>query len=222
MSEQNQASVNGAQPTPAAPAPTPEQQEEMRKKAISNQSLANTQAKINLTFQVLVPLLNAVNKEDLQDYVLNRPSLGNMEHPAAQFTIKFASRLIDLLDLVEQQADLLRAASGGNETEPEPETEQPEEKTVNMARVESSNILGVGYDDADSVLFVQFNDGAVYTHNGVPVTVYKELMEAKSIGGYYHANIKGRYESKKVVESGQMPQAVTLAESQAENGGANV
>lgn len=61
-----------------------------------------------------------------------------------------------------------------------------------MIPVHSSAIRAVGYDG--STLTVQFHTSAtVYTHHGVPYSVYAGLMEASSMGAYYNRYIRGRY-----------------------------
>jgi hypothetical protein len=57
--------------------------------------------------------------------------------------------------------------------------------------VSSSAIRAVGYDGY--VLTVEFHNGGVYDHPGVPYEVYAELMAADSKGTYYSQYIRGRY-----------------------------
>lgn len=58
--------------------------------------------------------------------------------------------------------------------------------------VNSSAIRGVGYQGSTlAVLFHTSN--TVYTHHGVPYSVYVGLMRASSMGAYYNAHIRGRY-----------------------------
>ena len=60
-----------------------------------------------------------------------------------------------------------------------------------MIRVNSSALNAVGYDGC--TLRVEFHDGRVYDHPGVPESVYGELMNAGSKGTYYNRCIRGRY-----------------------------
>jgi hypothetical protein len=60
-----------------------------------------------------------------------------------------------------------------------------------MISVSSSAIRAVGYDG--STLTVEFNNGRIYDHPGVPYSVYEQLMLASSKGAYYNQNIRGRY-----------------------------
>jgi hypothetical protein len=70
--------------------------------------------------------------------------------------------------------------------------------------VESSQIKSIGYDARTKTLEVEFAaDGSVYRYALVPAAMYKSLMEAKSIGGYFSMMIKGsvdRFPCAQVVE----------------------
>ena len=60
-----------------------------------------------------------------------------------------------------------------------------------LISVNSSAIRAVGYDG--STLTVEFQNGRVYDHPGVPYEVFEGLMQASSKGAYYNARIRGRY-----------------------------
>ena len=61
-----------------------------------------------------------------------------------------------------------------------------------MTAVQSSSIRAVGYDGNN--LYVQFHTSAtIYTHYGVPYSVYAGLMQAASMGAFYNRHIRGRY-----------------------------
>jgi KTSC domain len=63
---------------------------------------------------------------------------------------------------------------------------------MSLVLVNSSSIRAVGYDG--SRLFVQFHTSAtIYTHYGVPYSVYAGLMQAGSMGAFYNRHIRGRY-----------------------------
>lgn len=64
--------------------------------------------------------------------------------------------------------------------------------------VESSNLASVGYDKDNELLEIEFKHGGIYQYFGVPVEVYKELMNADSHGKYFAANIKNDYEYQKM------------------------
>ena len=64
--------------------------------------------------------------------------------------------------------------------------------------VESSNLRSVGYDEFLLVLEIEFNSGAVYRYYGVPSEVHDELINAESVGKYFNANVKSKYNFLKV------------------------
>ena len=70
--------------------------------------------------------------------------------------------------------------------------------TMDMRHVHSSNISSIGYDKKESFLVIRFTNGSLYKYYNVPPNVYHELMKATSHGGYFHAEIKGKYEYTKI------------------------
>ena len=64
--------------------------------------------------------------------------------------------------------------------------------------VVSSNILAIAYDLDTRTLFIQFKDGDRYRYADVSVDVFDGLLFAKSVGKYFHANIRGQYPTVKV------------------------
>ena len=78
---------------------------------------------------------------------------------------------------------------------------------MDLISVKSSNISQVGYDENYkltinsrplAILRVVFTSGFVYDYYNVPKDVYEALINAESIGKYFHANIKNDYEFEKV------------------------
>lgn len=59
--------------------------------------------------------------------------------------------------------------------------------------VASSAVSSIGYDERSSVLEVEFESGAVYDYFEVPEKVYKDLLEASSIGSFVSKRIRDRY-----------------------------
>ncbi|HEC0540727.1 TPA: KTSC domain-containing protein, partial [Klebsiella pneumoniae] len=49
--------------------------------------------------------------------------------------------------------------------------------------VVSSNIRSVGYDANDSILEIEFNNGAIYQYFDIPENIYSDLISSDSIGG---------------------------------------
>lgn len=68
---------------------------------------------------------------------------------------------------------------------------------MKRAKVKSSNIISIGYDDDLEILEVAFKDGAVYQYDGVPKKLHLKLMKAKSPGKVLHAEIKGKFKSER-------------------------
>lgn len=56
--------------------------------------------------------------------------------------------------------------------------------------VNSSSIKHVGYDASSATLAICFHNGAEYHYSPVPEPLYKGLMEAPSVGAYFHQNIR--------------------------------
>ena len=68
--------------------------------------------------------------------------------------------------------------------------------------VNSSNIQSAGYDDDSKTLEITFNNGASYTYNGVPRTMYEGIFKATSAGGFVQKWIVGgkyRFNKKKTL-----------------------
>ncbi|QZZ96105.1 KTSC domain-containing protein [Klebsiella pneumoniae] len=60
--------------------------------------------------------------------------------------------------------------------------------------VVSSNIRSVvGYDANDSILEIEFNNGAIYQYFDIPENIYSDLISSDSIGGYLARHIKGYF-----------------------------
>ncbi len=62
----------------------------------------------------------------------------------------------------------------------------------------SSNLSSIGYDESSAILEVEFRNRSIYQYLGVPVSVYKKLMAAPSIGSYLNKHIKDAYRFKQV------------------------
>lgn len=54
--------------------------------------------------------------------------------------------------------------------------------------VSSSNIAKAAHDGAN--LFLLFNSGVAYSYAGVPEEVYRALVEATSVGSYFHKYVR--------------------------------
>lgn len=68
---------------------------------------------------------------------------------------------------------------------------------VEMKPVTGSNISAVGYDGDAKELHVQFSNGGAYVYAGVPDETHAGLMAAESVGKYFHAAIRGKFQGRK-------------------------
>jgi hypothetical protein len=62
----------------------------------------------------------------------------------------------------------------------------------------SSNVKAVGYDPQTREMRVQFNGGAIYTHEGVPHVEHAKFIASPSKGTHYHQNFRGKFGVKKL------------------------
>jgi hypothetical protein len=66
------------------------------------------------------------------------------------------------------------------------------------ARVESSHIAMVGYDEDQQILEITFRDGRVYHFLEVPPERVLSLLRAESKGRYFNSDIKPDYDFRAV------------------------
>jgi hypothetical protein len=64
--------------------------------------------------------------------------------------------------------------------------------------VQSTNVAEVGYDPDNMILEVLFHNGGLYQYFGVPEYVYRELLNAASIGRYVNDRIKDHYRFRRI------------------------
>lgn len=69
--------------------------------------------------------------------------------------------------------------------------------TIQHHATRSSMISEVEYDEENKLLRLKFTKGGWYEYKDVPKEVYLELIGADSIGKYFLANIKNKYETEK-------------------------
>ena len=77
---------------------------------------------------------------------------------------------------------------------------------MNLIKVQSTNIEQIGYEEGTrislsqkpiSILRVIFTSGITYDFYNVPKDIYEGLLDSRSVGKYFHQNIKNRYEYEK-------------------------
>lgn len=62
--------------------------------------------------------------------------------------------------------------------------------------VQSSNLRSVGYERG--TLEIEFRSGGLYQFYGVSEIEYKNLLNASSLGQYFHYKIKDKYTYRKI------------------------
>lgn len=67
-------------------------------------------------------------------------------------------------------------------------------------KVESSNLVSVGYDPKERILEVEFLGGSVYHYKDCPPESFAELKSATSKGSYFSKHIKSRYRHEKIYD----------------------
>jgi len=67
-----------------------------------------------------------------------------------------------------------------------------------MMPVSSSNVVALGYDSANQIVYVQFVDNRLYIYKNVPEWDYQGLVNAPSIGSYLHRNFKNVYAYERI------------------------
>lgn len=63
---------------------------------------------------------------------------------------------------------------------------------------DSTNIKGIDYRPELKILLVYFNNGAVYEYQGVDAEMNRKFRDAPSPGKFYHSQIKGKYEGRRL------------------------
>ena len=69
---------------------------------------------------------------------------------------------------------------------------------MERAAVTSSNIASVGYDIDTMTLEIEFNSGGVYQYHGVDFNIYENMMDADSVGRYFHQHVRDQFVTDKV------------------------
>ena len=64
--------------------------------------------------------------------------------------------------------------------------------------VNSSSIASIGYDEAVSLLEIEFKKGTVYQYANVPKSLFDALMKATSKGRFFDQNIREKFRTTKV------------------------
>ena len=63
--------------------------------------------------------------------------------------------------------------------------------------VKSSNLYSCGYAATEEVLYIKFQDGAIYRYTGVSRALFDELLNSDSLGRFAHKNIYYKFHSER-------------------------
>ena len=66
------------------------------------------------------------------------------------------------------------------------------EKPIERKAVEGSNIVSVGFCPDRKCVDVEYKSGGVYRYRDCDQTLFDDLMKAKSVGKFVHANLKSK------------------------------
>jgi len=70
---------------------------------------------------------------------------------------------------------------------------------LELVSVESSQISAVGYSEEHKTLAVEFiRNNSLYYYSDVEKKVFEEMIEAESVGKFFAANVRDKYEYEKI------------------------
>ena len=64
--------------------------------------------------------------------------------------------------------------------------------------IQSSNITHAGYDPESETARVVFKNGGAFDYSGVSQETFSDMVKAKSVGKFFHSNIRAKHNFKKV------------------------
>lgn len=99
--------------------------------------------------------------------------------------------------MVACAAVLMVTGCGQSETETTPAVEEAVATAAGgMVEVDSTVFSAVGYDATAQALTLVFREnGRTYVYSGIPAEIGEAFINADSLGTYYHANIRDKFES---------------------------
>ncbi len=68
--------------------------------------------------------------------------------------------------------------------------------TPRMRAVRSTSVAAVGYDDQTNELHIEFVGGSRYIYALVPLSTYRALLDAESIGTFVNQRVKPAYPAR--------------------------
>jgi hypothetical protein len=69
---------------------------------------------------------------------------------------------------------------------------------IEMKRVSSGKLRGIGYDASARVLQVEFDDGKLMQYQGVGQEAWRRLSSASSMWSYFRDNIEEEFSARRV------------------------
>ena len=69
---------------------------------------------------------------------------------------------------------------------------------MERVHVASSNIAEIGYEPETQTLEILFHRGSLYQYFNVPEFHYERLIQAASIGSYFNAEIRGKFQEERL------------------------
>lgn len=82
----------------------------------------------------------------------------------------------------------------------EPTHYLPSPEPLEILPVNSSMARTIGYDPDTELLQIEFSNGSVYQYEDVEPETWESLQEADSTGKFFNSEIKGKYQSYRVID----------------------
>ena len=74
---------------------------------------------------------------------------------------------------------------------------------MEMKRINSGKLRGVGYDPRQRILRVEFDDGRVIDYAGVGDEIWRRLSTSGSAWSYYRDNVEEEFSGQKAAASAE-------------------
>jgi hypothetical protein len=75
---------------------------------------------------------------------------------------------------------------------------QIEIEIVDLEPGRSINIFGIGYDPETETMLVKFKADMIYQFDDVPAEFHEQLLEASSVGQYFHRTIRQAFQAQRL------------------------
>jgi hypothetical protein len=69
---------------------------------------------------------------------------------------------------------------------------------LKMTPVASTSISSIGYDPRQKILYIRFRNGYTYEYQGVPASLYAELMNSYSIGAFLNQHVRRKFPFQRI------------------------